>query len=295
MFTGSDPGLQLPSPLVELIDERLDGVRVLLKRDDLIHPDLTGNKWRKLKYLLVDARRSGASTLLTFGGAYSNHIRAVAAAGRHCGFETIGVIRGEERPFNDGLARAVDNGMHLHYLDRTAYRRKHEPVILDELHREFGDFYAIPEGGTTVHAIPGCIELVAEIGERFDVIVCAVGTGGTLAGLAAGLSEDQRAVGFCVLRGVGSLEDDITSLHVAALGRPLTNWTIDHQFHFGGFARRNPQLDQFIVDFTARHGLRLDHVYVGKMMFGLFELIADGSVSGGTTVVVVVTGGPVSS
>lgn len=281
----------LPSPLVELADDRLRGTRLLLKRDDLIHRELTGNKWRKLVYLLADARERNASTLLTFGGAYSNHLRAVASAGRRHGFATIGVVRGEERPFNDMLAGAVADGMRLRYLDRETYRRKGDDDVLAMLHREFGDFYAIPEGGTTVLAIPGVAELVEEIDEPFDLIACPVGTGGTLAGLSVGLAEGQRAIGFSVLRGAASLDSDVAALQQAALGRRLDNWTIDHSFHHGGFARRTPALDEFVEDFAARHGIRLDSVYVGKMMFGVFALIAAGTVVAGETVVAVVTGG----
>ena len=290
MSAPPDVALRLPSPLQELADDRLAGVRLLLKRDDLIHAELTGNKWRKLKYLLADARNSGSSTLLTFGGAYSNNIRAVAAAGRSWGFATIGVVRGEERPFNEGLARAVAAGMMLHYMDRSTYRRKNDPAVLADLRRQFGDFYPVPEGGTTVHAIPGCRELVEEIDQPFDVIACPVGTGGTLAGLSAGLGDGQRALGFSVLKGALSLSADVSALHLAAIGRSPENWTIDHRFHCGGFARRNAELDRFIADFEQRHGIALDHVYVGKMMLGLFTMVASGELAAGCTVVAVVTG-----
>jgi 1-aminocyclopropane-1-carboxylate deaminase len=283
-------GVRLPSPLVELTDERLGNVRLLLKRDDLIHPELPGNKWRKLKYILDDAEAARSSTLLTFGGAYSNHLRAVAAAGRRCGFATIGVVRGEERPFNDVLAAAAADGMHLHYVDRRSYRRKREPEFVEALRREFGSFYAIPEGGTTALAIPGCVELVEEIDEPFDLMTCAVGTGGTLAGLSAGLRPGQRAVGVSVLRGAISLDAEVAALQRAALGRPLENWAIDHRFHCGGFGRRNADLDRFLEDFAVRHGLRLDPVYVGKMMLGTFSMIAEGALPRGASVVAVVTG-----
>ncbi len=290
MVIGPDREFRLPSPLDELVDDRLHGVRVLLKRDDLIHPDITGNKWRKLKYLLVDARASGASTLLTFGGAYSNHLRAVAAAGRRYGFSTVGVVRGEERPFNDLLAAAERDGMILYYLDRATYRRKNETDVLDSLRAEFGSFYLIPEGGSTRFAIQGCRELVEEIGEPFDVITCAVGTGGTLAGISAGLSAGQRAIGVSALKGATSIEHDVRSLQLDAIGRVLDNWTIDHRFHCGGFARRSPALGSFLIEFADRHGLRLDHVYVGKMMFGLFALVEEGVLAPGSTVIAVVTG-----
>jgi 1-aminocyclopropane-1-carboxylate deaminase len=290
----NDVGFQLPSPLVELNDERLAGVQLFLKRDDLIHPEITGNKWRKLKYLLAAARESGASTLLTFGGAYSNHVRAVAAAGRIWGFQTIGVIRGEERPFNDGLGGAVADGMRLHYLDRATYRCKHTPEVLGRLRAVFGDFYTVPEGGTTALAIPGCIELVEEIDRPFDLIVCPVGTGGTLAGLAAGLSGEQKALGISVLRGASSLDDDVIRLHQAALGKRLTNWEIDHRFHFGGFARGTSELNCFIADFRDRHGLLLDPIYVGKMLFGVFAMIGSGEIPADSAVVAVVTGAATS-
>jgi 1-aminocyclopropane-1-carboxylate deaminase len=287
---GLEQALRLPTPLHELHDERLGGVRVFLKRDDLIHPELTGNKWRKLKYLLADARAASASTLLTFGGAYSNHLRALAAAGRMCGFATIGVVRGEERPYNEVLAAAVADGMQLHYLDRATYRRKNEPELVEALRREFGDFYLVPEGGSTPFAVQGCRELVDEIEQPFDVITCPVGTGGTLAGISAGLAAGQRSVGFSVLKGMASLEDDVRSLQHAALGRVADNWTVEHRFHCGGFARRSPMLDDFLNEFDRRHGLRLDHVYVGKMLLGLFTLIAEAALPADSTVVAVVTG-----
>lgn len=284
------PVLQVPSPLTELVDDRLGSVRLFLKRDDLIHPEIPGNKWRKLKYLLDDARSTGTTTLLAFGGAYSNLIRAVAAAGRIHGFATVGVIRGEERPTNDGLVRAQTDGMRLHYLDRATYRHKTDPDVLEQLHRRFGDFYLVPEGGSTVHGIRGCVELVEEIDVPFNLIACAVGTGGTLAGLAAGLRPGQSALGISVLRGETSLEGRVRALHEAALAHSPDNWRIDHRFHCGGFARRSPELDGFLAEFHRRHGLALDRVYVGKLMLGLFSLVGSGEIDSGSTVVAVVTG-----
>ncbi len=290
MLAEPGPVLQVPSPLTELVDERLGSVRMFLKRDDLIHPDIPGNKWRKLKYLVAHAREVGATTLLTFGGAYSNHIRAVAAAGRIYGFATIGVIRGEERPVNDGLLKAAADGMRLHYLDRATYRRKADDDVMAALRQEFGDFYAVPEGGSTVHAVRGCAEIVAEISEPFDLIACAVGTGGTLAGLAAGLGDEQSALGISVLKGERSLEDRVRALHHGALGRSPDNWAISHRFHCGGFARRTPELDRFAVDFRDRHGIAMDHVYVAKLLLGLFVLVDEGEFAPGSRLVAVVTG-----
>ena len=287
MANSLEESLALPSPLVEVVDERLAGTRLLLKRDDLIHPEIPGNKWRKLKYLLADARTAATRTLLTFGGAHSNHVRAVAAVGHSMGFETIGVIRGEEEPFNPGLGQAVADGMRLHYLSRAQYRRKAEPEVIEELRRKFGDFYLVPEGGTTSFVFPGCAELIEEIDTEFDVIVCAVGTGGTLAGIAGSVGTGCRVLGISALKGAYSLSADVDRLHRSAFGRPLHNWTIDHGFHLGGFARRPPELDRFIEEFEARHEIRLEQVYVAKMMFGIYRLVADGRFSGETVVAVV--------
>ncbi len=277
----------LPSPLVRLHDDRLGEVRLFLKRDDLIHPDIPGNKWRKLKHNIPAAQAKG--TLLTFGGAYTGHIRATAAAGRLHGFRTIGVIRGEEHlPLNPVLAYAVEQGMTLTYLDRQTYRRKTEPEVVAALRDRFGDFFLLPEGGSNAEAVRGCSELPAEIGIDFDVIACACGTGGTLAGLSAGL-KDQRALGFSVLKG-GFLAGEVARLQRAALGTVRPNWTVTDEFHFGGYARRTADLDAFITDFDDRHGLRLDWVYVAKMLSGLYTLIDRGAFTSGTTVVAVVTG-----
>jgi len=285
--------LRLPSPVVEIGDDRLRaaGVRVLLKRDDLIHPEVPGNKWRKLKYNVATARELGVETLLTFGGAYSNHIRATAAVGSYGGFSTIGVIRGEEHlPLNPSLRYAVSRGMRLTYLDRTAYRAKTSDVVIDGLHREFGDFYLIPEGGSNADAVRGCAELAAELEPSCDVVFCAVGTGGTLAGVAAGMRPDQVVVGVPVLKGGAFLEDEIVGLQEQVYGARAGSWQLECDYHFGGYAKRTPQLDEFIDDFEMRHGLRLDWVYEAKMMYAVFDQVARNAFPPGTTVVAVVSG-----
>ncbi|GAB3157056.1 pyridoxal-phosphate dependent enzyme [Micromonospora sonneratiae] len=285
--------LQLPSPLLEVRDDRLDaaGIRLLLKRDDLIHPELPGNKWRKLKHNLAAAAEQGHDTLLTFGGAYSNHIRAAAAAGHHFGFATIGVIRGEEHlPLNPSLAYAVGRGMQLTYLDRSTYRAKHTPAVIDSLRRDWGRFYLLPEGGSNHLAVRGCAELPTEIDETFDVICCAVGTGGTLAGIAAGLGPHQRAIGFSALKGGEFLADEVTRLQTRTYGRCSDNWRIEYGYHGGGYAKTTPQLTEFASDFAERHGLRLDPIYVAKMMFGIFDLAARDNFAPGTRIIAVVTG-----
>ena len=289
---GSLP-LRLPSPMHELHDERLTsaGVRLLLKRDDLINPDVPGNKWRKLKYNLAEAERSGHRTLLTFGGAYSNHIRATAAAGEGFGFSTIGVIRGEEHsPLNDSLAYAVRHGMRLTYLDRGTYRHKHDAAVIARLRRAFGAFYLVPEGGSNGLGVRGCAEIPAEITDNFDVICCACGTGGTLAGIALGLRPGQQALGFPVLKNSGFLVDEVIRLQREAADREGGCWGIELRYHFGGYAKTTPELTAFIADFQERHALLLDHVYVAKMMYGIIDLSRSGFFATGSTVVAVITG-----
>ncbi|RYJ24472.1 1-aminocyclopropane-1-carboxylate deaminase [Streptomyces sp. L-9-10] len=295
---------RLPSPLEPADDERFarHGVRLLLKRDDLIHPELAGNKWRKLAPNLRAAAASGRRTLLTFGGAYSNHLRATAAAGRLLGFATVGVVRGEEladRPLNPSLARCAADGMRLCFVDRAAYRRKSEPgavaVFLGRAGLDPDAVYVVPEGGSNALAARGCAELGREL--RRDLrgvagtVAVACGTGGTLAGLAAGLGSGRRAVGFPVLKG-DFLEREIRRLQQAAFGGPVGDWRLDGRFHFGGFARTTPALDAFAEEFGERHGLRVERLYVAKMLYGLTTLAEEGAFPPGTTVAAVITGGP---
>ena len=295
-FPGPDAlGARLPSPLQEVRDERLaaTGVRLLLKRDDLIHPELVGNKWRKLEPNLRAAADAGERTLLTFGGAYSNHLRATAAAGRLLGLDTIGVVRGQElagRPLNDSLARAAADGMRLHFVDRAAYRRKTDPAMIEELARAFGPFRLIPEGGSDAVAVRGCAELGRELRGHAHVTAIACGTGGTLAGLAAGLGPGERVIGFPALRGGGFLAADIERLQREAFGGPRGDWSLETRFHFGGFARGTPELAAFAADFAARHGLTPEPVYVAKMLYGIFTLAREGAFPPGTRVAAVITG-----
>lgn len=262
------------------MDPALGSVRLFLVRDD--------NKARKLKYNL------GHPRVLTFGGAYSGHIRAVAAAGRRDGFETIGVIRGEERlPLNSSLAYAASCGMRLTYLDRGTYRLKHTPEVQAALREQWGDVAILPEGGSNAAAVRGCAELPAdiagragEIGGGYDVICCAVGTGGTLAGIAAGLPEGRRAIGFAVLKGAGFLEGEVARLQREAYGRVWSNWSVNLDYHFGGYARSTQVLDDFIAKY------RVEGVYVGKMLYGVFDLVRQGAFRPGTRIVAVVTGEP---
>ncbi|WP_310714540.1 1-aminocyclopropane-1-carboxylate deaminase/D-cysteine desulfhydrase [Streptomyces lydicus] len=290
---------RLPSPLQEVTEEPFArrGVRLLLKRDDLIHSALPGNKWRKLEPNLRAAAAAGERTLLTFGGAWSNHLRATAAAGRLLGFATIGVVRGDElagAPLNDSLARCAADGMRLHFLDRARYRRKTDPDVLAALHDRFGAFRLIPEGGSNSLAAQGCAELGRELRGVADTAAVACGTGGTLAGLAAGLGPDGQALGIPVLKGGRPhfLQGTVEELQRAAFGGPRGTWRLDDRFHCGGYARRTPELDAFADAFEQRHGLALERIYVAKLLYGLTTLAGEGAFPPGSTVAAVVTGAP---
>jgi len=270
------------------------GIRLLLLRDDLAHPELPGNKWRKLKYNLTEAQRLGHHTLLTFGGAFSNHIAAVAAAGRLTGLRTIGCIRGEEtKPLNPTLAQATADGMQLRYLDRETYHHKQEPAFLAELLRETGPVYLIPEGGSNPLALPGCAELVTELTTEtdFNYLCVACGTGGTLAGLLTGLAPHQQAVGVAALKNGRFLRSDIDALTQAGTGRTYSNYDLRTEYHLGGYARFSPELLSFIQQFQARHGVLLDPIYTGKLLFGVLDLLRQDYFAPGSTVVAVHTGG----
>ncbi|MFF3980823.1 1-aminocyclopropane-1-carboxylate deaminase/D-cysteine desulfhydrase [Streptomyces sp. NPDC001828] len=285
---------RLPSPLEEVADERFAryGVRLLLKRDDLIHPDLVGNKWRKL---VPNLRAAAGRPVLTFGGAYSNHLRATAAAGRLLGLPTIGVVRGDElagRPLNASLARCAADGMRLHFVDRATYRRKSDPDVLADLLALLSPrAYVVPEGGSNSLAVRGCTELGAELRGRTDVAGVACGTGGTLAGLAAGLAPGQRAIGVPVLKG-GFLDAEVRALQHSAFGGPRGVWALEDRFHFGGYARVPPELEAFARDFEDRHGVGVERVYVAKVLFALRALAEERAFAPGTTVTAVITGRP---
>ncbi|MFJ8183100.1 1-aminocyclopropane-1-carboxylate deaminase/D-cysteine desulfhydrase [Streptomyces sp. NPDC096105] len=286
---------RLPSPLEETVDARFErhGVRLLLKRDDLVHPELVGNKWRKLAPNLAAAR---GRTVVTFGGAYSNHLRATAAAGRLLGLPTVGVVRGEElagRPLNPSLARCAADGMRLHFVQRSVYRRTTEPDILAAVLRaaDAEDAYVVPEGGSNAAAVRGCVDLGGELAGAADVAAVACGTGGTLAGLAAGLAGSARVLGVPVLKG-GFLGARIRALQTEAFGGPRGDWSLDERFHCGGYARVPARLEAFAADFEQRHGVPVERVYVAKLLHALVALAGEGAFPRGSTVAAVITGRP---
>ncbi len=253
---------------------------------------MSGNKWYKLKYNLLEARKQNKDTLLTFGGAYSNHIYAVAAAGKLFNFNTIGIIRGEEHlPLNPTLAFASEAGMRLYYLNRISYRKKYSSEVIDKLQTTFGDFYLLPEGGTNQLAVKGCSEIINNIKEDFDFICCPCGTGGTLAGLVSGLKGKKYAVGFSVLKGASFLKDNVESLLQENNEFNYTNWDINLDYHFGGYAKLDKQLVDFVNNFSIQSKIPIEPIYSGKMLFGIYDLVSKGFFREGSRILAIHTGG----
>jgi 1-aminocyclopropane-1-carboxylate deaminase/D-cysteine desulfhydrase-like pyridoxal-dependent ACC family enzyme len=280
------------APLQLLNDEAIAqyGFEVYVKREDLIHPIISGNKWRKLKYNLQTAKEQGQDTLLTFGGAYSNHIAATAYAGQEFGFKTIGIIRGEElKGDNSTLSYARECGMQLDFISRESYKHKEEQHFKEELIEKYGLHYLIPEGGANNLGLKGCSEIVDDIPIDFDWICCACGTATTLSGIISALASHQKALGISVLKGAYSLNDVVAS-YLPNNIHP-NQWEINHNYHHGGYAKLSDDLLQFMKGFEQRNGLLLDPVYTGKLFYAVYDLIAKGFFPSGSRIVLLHTGG----
>ena len=262
--------------------------QVYLKPEYLIHPKVSGNKFRKLKYNLQKAQSENYKGILTFGGAFSNHIAATAAAGQALNIPTVGVIRGEELDSkidqNPTLRYAKSCGMHLEFVSRSDYKDKTTPEYLKTLLKTFKDFYIIPEGGTNALAIKGCQEILTESDQQFDLICCSVGTGGTLTGLINSSLPSQKIIGFPALKG-GFLNEDICKFATQS------NWELWEAYHFGGYAKVDSKLITFINHFKATYNIPLDPVYTAKMMYGVFDAIQTGQIPKEAKVLAIHTGG----
>ena len=264
------------------------GVELFIKRLDLAHPPILGNKYYKLKYNIDQAIKLGINTMLTFGGAYSNHILATAMAGKKFGLRTIGVIRGDELEKkwqqNPTLLKASHCGMRLKFVSRELYRQKDRPEFLAKLEQEFGTISTLPEGGTNTRAVRGCEKILREEDAGFDVICTSVGTGGTLAGLANSCGPNQSILGFPALKG-NFLKEDICKFTTRK------NWDLSEGYHFGGYAKVNGELIDFINHFKTITRIPLDPVYTGKMLFGIMDLIEKQHFKSGTSILAIHSGG----
>jgi len=262
--------------------------QVFMKPEYMNHDTISGNKLRKLKYNLIEASNSRKNTLITFGGAFSNHILAVASAGDLLGFKTVGIIRGEELlskiDSNPTLSLARSYGMSLKFISREHYRNKTSDDFISELKKEFGDFYLIPEGGTNDLAVKGCEELLTDADKGFDIICCSVGTGGTISGLINSALPHQKIIGFPALKG-DFLSEEITKF------AKHKNWELHTNYHFGGYGKVNDTLVEFINTFKTAHDIPLDPIYTGKMMFGIYDLIEKGYFPKTSKILAIHTGG----
>jgi 1-aminocyclopropane-1-carboxylate deaminase len=258
----------------ELFSEKEIAVSVL--RLDLIHPQISGNKWFKLKYNLEDAGKQGHDTILTFGGAFSNHIHATAVASQNAGFKSIGVIRGEQSSeHNPTLSEAAKYGMQLHFISREDYKKKDQQDLIHQLENKFGKFYLIPEGGDNGLGEKGCSEILPKE-NNYDHIFCAVGTGTTFRGIARSIQTGQKLTGISVLKGIGEVNNDP---HIIS------------SYHFGGYAKHTQELLDFKKRFEEETTIPLDHVYTSKLFYGVHDLILKGMIPARSKILVIHSGG----
>lgn len=294
--------LNLPSPVTAIKNKLLDdkNIQLFIKRDELIHPLIQGNKWRKLKYNILQAEKKDQNTLLSFGGAYSNHLHALAAAGKQLNFKTIGIIRGENpKQLNPCLQDMLDWGMQLKFITRLEYKQKNSIKLINNLKQEFGDFYLIPEGGNNSAGIKGCSEILDELDDDYDVICCEVGSGTMLSALIQkNKSASTKYLGFAVMKNPQldeeikhNLIDNTGSSGRVSTARVSTTWEINHQYHFGGFAKTSPELDEFIKNFKHENNIQLEPVYSGKMLWGILDLVKHYYFKPGTKILAIHGGG----
>jgi len=281
------------SPLTKINDPELTNrqLELWIKRDDLLHPIISGNKWRKLKYILNQALHNGADSIVSMGGAYSNHLHALAFTGKALGLKTIGYIRGE-RPtqLNATLHDLLDWGMELRFVSRSDYRQLRDYKGHDSLPELQAGQYWLPEGGATDLALQGVAELVDEIDVGFHTLAVACGTGTTLAGLLTS-PLTQQAIGVAALKGGDFLIDDVEQLLNKQGMNSHADWRILVDYHFGGFAKTTPALLAFMQDFQRQHGIELEPIYTGKLLFALYDLIRKGYFPAGQRIVAIHTGG----
>lgn len=275
--------IETPVQLINWSDWKQYGVQVSIKREDTIHPFISGNKWRKLKYVLQEASINSKTHLVSFGGAYSNHLVALANAGAQYGFKTTAFVRGEE-VHNHMLGLCKCWGMELIFVSRDAYRNKQK--LFDDHAGTSKQMLMIDEGGRGTLAAKGCEEILDDV-EGYTHVCCAAGTGTTLAGLAiAAQQKNIIAEGFCVLKGAQEIESDIKML----TGNNVS-FVMHHQFHFGGYAKSDEAMMPFIQTFARETGILLDQVYTAKMVRGVDELIKQGHYPRGSNILLIHTGG----
>ena len=279
-----------PSIITKIDDPLLDQyqVKLWIKRDDLLHPIISGNKWRKLKYTLDHALSEGADTLISMGGAYSNHLHALAYVGKALGLKTIGLVRGEQpETLTPTLSDLQNWGMVLKFVSRFDYRLLRQYKGCYDLPGLKPRQYWLPEGGAQALALKGVAELVNEIDIAYDILCVPCGTGATLAGIIDMVPDQLSVMGFAALKNAEFLQTDVESL----LPRPCSNWQINMDYHFGGFAKTSAELMTFMADFEFKTGIPLEPVYTGKMIYAIYNLITKHTFKPGQRIIAVHTGG----
>ena len=268
-------------------------MELFIKREDLIHPYVSGNKFRKLKYNLEEAKKLKKKAVLTFGGAFSNHILATSVAGKLCGLKTFGVIRGDELgknvaktlEENPTLRKAQENGMKLQFVSREEYRQKTSFGFIEKMKNKWGDFYLIPEGGTNILSVKGCEEILTKEDKKFNYVCAALGTGGTISGVINSLGRRQKVIGFPALKG------QFLSEEIKKYTTNRKSWRLQKGYHFGGYAKHTEELITFINKFKEDTGIQLDPLYTGKMLFGILDLVEKDSFEEGSKILAIHTGG----
>tara|TARA_Y100000994_G_C15703961_1_gene446543 strand:+ start:3130 stop:4020 length:891 start_codon:yes stop_codon:yes gene_type:complete len=264
-------------------------VKVFIKRDDLIHNIISGNKWRKLKFNFQLAKKEGYNQILSFGGEYSNHLHALSYAANQLGFKSVGVIRGDKKKLNPTLSFCKSQNMNFHYLDRSIYRSfKYSKKTLFDLQKLFGKFYIIPEGGNNHLGVKGCQEIVTELDCDFDYICSPVGTGCTASGIISSINSNQQFIGFCAFNKTFEQHNSIVNYCNSEL---YSNWHLIADNHFGGFAKINSNLIKFVSQFYMDYKIKLDLIYMGKLFYSLFNLIEKGYFPSNSKIIVLHTGG----
>lgn len=259
---------------------------LFVKRDDLIDPYISGNKWRKLKFILKKAKQENKKHLVTFGGAYSNHLIATAAAAARFGLKSTAFVRGEQVK-NEMLLLCSLFGMELIFVDRESYRNK--PQLFEDHFGDDQNAYFIDEGGASKEAVEGCTEIISELSVTYDHIFIAAGTGTTAAGLLKAIQAKDLPTKLHVIPVLKG--GDFIKTEIAKYTRISDHLILHTEFHFGGYAKTTPELIQFIKTFTAKTGLLLDPIYTAKMFYAIFNLQQTNNISSHDKILAIHTGG----
>ena len=284
---------QLEKSTLEKVNDpflKAAGVHLWMKRDDRLHPIISGNKWRKLKYIVEHALSLQPRCLISMGGQYSNHLHALAFVGKQLGLPTVAWIRGDPPlELNRTLKDLADWGMELHFISRSEYRELRKIKDYDGLPEKYGTGYWLSEGGANPLALKGVAELVGEISEPCDYFCLPCGTGTTLAGIASTVTGDFTVLGFVAFKGGAYLKDEISALLPHQVARQ--SWQLNLDYHFGGFAKTSPQLLAFVDDFSATTGIMIEPTYTGKMLYGIYDLVKQNYFKKGQSIIALHTGG----